>query len=94
LVKIASFIKDSIREYDLAARIGGDEFVILCLINNENEVSQIIKRLNETIYIDEANGAKISISTGQACLEPDIECSLESVINRADNKMYENKRSK
>ncbi len=94
LVKAAMFIKDTIREYDLAARIGGDEFAIFCLTNDQDEVSTIIERLSGSICIGKSNETCFTMSIGQAYVEPNTEYDLEELISRADTDMYQQKRSK
>ena len=96
LISTATRIKSNLREFDLAARIGGDEFAaILDHVKNEEEViataDRVINELREVLEID---GVKIdfSASIGIAVF-PDHASDLESLIKHADIACYRAKDS-
>jgi diguanylate cyclase (GGDEF)-like protein len=80
---------------DVAARVGGDEFLFLLSdVGNEESVARAAKRLIESIsrpYKVEDREINISCSVGIA-LYPDS-CSHTKLIARADAAMYSAKRS-
>ena len=95
LVAVAERLKDSIREADTIARIGGDEFTIL-LRNTSSQsdikttVEKIQTALNQPIILSD-NEVKISASIGitmipQDGTDPDI------LLTNADNALYESKK--
>jgi diguanylate cyclase (GGDEF)-like protein/PAS domain S-box-containing protein len=94
---LAKILHNSIREYDLAGRIGGDEFAIW--LDDANDV--IAMRRGESIVEDCKKLAEfsanektpLSVSAGIAVYDPDTQESLEDLVVRADQAMYEAKRN-
>ncbi|ADO76258.1 GGDEF domain-containing protein [Halanaerobium praevalens] len=94
LKKIAKRLENNLKENDITARIGGDEFLAaLANLNSETEIIQITKRLiaelENPIVIREIE-IPMSISLGIS-IYPDDAQGLESLIKKADSKMYEAK---
>jgi two-component system, cell cycle response regulator len=89
---VASVLRQTFRESDLVARMGGDEFAILAADVPENELGTLLTRL--TGKIEELNAActshvyPLSISVGSALLDPGDAASVEELIERADSHMY------
>ena len=96
LIETAQRIKRNLRENDLAARIGGDEFAaILTAVQDESEVissaDRIIKELRQELHI---NGAQIDFSASIGiAIFPDHANDLESLIKHADIACYRAKDS-
>lgn len=95
LMTVSGILLDSIRADDLAARIGGDEFVVL--LENIHEYGDTVKcmdRMQEKLRsIFEINNIPIVIrsSIGSAVF-PDDGDQLEQLIEKADERMYEHKK--
>lgn len=77
-------------------RIGGDEFTVI--LQNADYYDRL-ELLREFDHLADAHNAtvelpweKICISKGMAEYDPDADQSVESVVHRADELMYENKR--
>ena len=85
LLKIANAIRNNISKKDEAYRVGGDEFTLL-LYGGENEIIEVIKKINLEV-ID--NG--YSIAVGYEYF--DGKTDFEKIYNSADQKMYINKRA-
>ena len=94
LIQLAKRLQSSIREQDLVARLGGDEFV--CLLSKANrqtaeEIANRIKQeLSSPIQIYEYE-FKITPSIGIS-LFPQHGKSIEELIKKADNAMYQSKK--
>jgi len=96
LITTAERIKRNLREFDLAARIGGDEFAaILDHVRDENEVittaDRVISELRQELEID---GIKVDFSASIGiALYPDHANDIESLIKHADIACYRAKDS-
>lgn len=95
LLRRASRVLESVvRTSDLAARIGGDEFAILLYDTDESSALTVIDRLRDAVQLDNAHttdGCTLSLSVGLATAGPTE--TLVDVIERADRRMLEAKRS-
>jgi diguanylate cyclase (GGDEF)-like protein len=93
---VAERIQHSIRNSDTAARIGGDEFlVILPSAGTRSDIGEVAERIAVAVRqpIDHETGTlSISCSIGIA-LWPDDDSDVEKVRGRADAAMYRAKRS-
>jgi diguanylate cyclase (GGDEF)-like protein len=97
LTTIAQRLVASSRNCDTAARVGGDEFVlILESIHDVAEVAgiahKLLTALSEDIQIDEVNTVSVGASIGVA-LYPDDGDALSQMLSVADLAMYECKSS-
>ena len=98
LVTLASVFPEAIREnIDLAARFGGDEFVILLPgvdVREAHRVGERIRRMVETspqIQQECARDIHISISCGTATMVPTELDSPTDLILKADKALYDAK---
>jgi diguanylate cyclase (GGDEF)-like protein len=96
LITLANILKKTFRESDIVARIGGDEFVVLSEITDENgEI--LMSRLNENIKDYNAQGSRrytLSISVGTTQLDPNYPIPIDELLSKADALMYTQKRGK
>ncbi len=89
LKKVVEIIKKNIREYDLLARYGGDEFILFFDTENKKVVEKILKRIVKKINY-QFEKYKISASYGLA-IYPDDSEDVNELLRIADEKMYEQK---
>jgi len=97
LIEVASILKKVFRESDIVARIGGDEFAVLGLVAEKSDIVALESRLQEQIAIHNAYENRdytISLSVGIACGDPENRYSIDDLMSRADQLMYEQKRRK
>jgi diguanylate cyclase (GGDEF)-like protein len=97
LIAIAAVIKNTCRESDIIARIGGDEFVILGVDMCKGSCDNLIGRLQENLNNYNAkilHPYKLSISFGIVTSDPANPRSIDELINQADKLMYEQKQKK
>ncbi|PMP85803.1 MAG: hypothetical protein C0174_03370 [Thermodesulfobium narugense] len=71
---IAKILKSALRDSDLLARFGGDEFVALVVCNSQSNTDQILNRISKKIH--DLNSSKIlnfnlSVSCGISEVKPD-----------------------
>lgn len=83
-------LKRAIRSTDLAARIGGDEFMVMLLECPEDKVQIFLNRLGNVEIELEGKKQPLGISTGWAtCQKGD---QPETLMDRADKSLYARKR--
>ncbi len=98
LMDVANVIKDTYRDPDIIARIGGDEFVILAIEGtSESSAENLCTRLNQNLEF--YNGRRerpyiLSLCLGVVRYDPDRPTSVEALIAEADKRMYEEKNRK
>jgi diguanylate cyclase (GGDEF)-like protein len=97
LIDIANILKQSFRESDIIARIGGDEFVVFPIETSEESVNIIQSRLKnqfDTHVADNGTIYKLSVSTGIAYYDPEKPCTIDELLNQTDKLMYKQKKQK
>lgn len=96
LIDTASILKETFRESDIIARIGGDEFVVLVIEASKANVENLATRLQENLkaYAKGNRRYRLSASMGIAHYYPGQPCSIDDLLARADALMYEHKRGK
>ncbi len=75
-----------------AARIGGDEFVVLLLGHDEAATRKVLDNIHSLLELNNQyyGGVALSVSAGEAtCRNPD---ALEQALKDADRSLYEDKR--
>ncbi len=95
LQMVATGLKKCCRAHDLVARLGGDEFVLV-LSEPGDYPKTLMNRISEVAAQAGAEiGCKtpISISSGYAVYPLDAQ-DAESLLEKADERMYENKRQR
>jgi two-component system cell cycle response regulator len=97
LIETAKILRETFRQSDIIARIGGDEFIAVLIGTTEAYADTIISRLRKNVDIlnEKINHSyKFSISTGIACYNPEFPSSIVELLHHADKSMYEQKRYK
>jgi len=95
LQHLANVIQDTLRPTDIAARFGGEEFVILLPDTNIDDAVETISRLQRALtkqfFLGNNERLLITFSAGVALFKETEEQA--EVLNRADQAMYLAKKS-
>jgi diguanylate cyclase (GGDEF)-like protein len=83
------------RDTDLAARFGGEEFVLLILENEGKETAKIAEVLRQRIetspfYVD-GKSFPVTVSIGVASIQPSQKTDSRQLIEQADTALYKAK---
>lgn len=87
-------LKASFREADTIARVGGDEFVVLCVQENPHKALQRLKEHAALQNQRKNRPYQLSYSCGWACSDTASPGIIERLMMKADMNMYQDKRSK
>ncbi len=85
IMYLAAKLKQSVRETDEIARIGGDEFAVLLHHTTAEQANQLMSRISNAI--DHSAEFTLTISVGVAQMETDWQASF----NNADSALYQAK---
>jgi diguanylate cyclase (GGDEF)-like protein len=93
---VGSLLRHAVRETDIAARYGGDEFLLILPAASLEQGDQIAERVI-TLFAQQAKilpapGQPMAISAGLASLEAHTPNDLPELIRLADDALYEAKR--
>ncbi|WMS87004.1 diguanylate cyclase [Pleionea litopenaei] len=98
LVHVAKQIKACVRQDDMACRWGGDEFVLILNLNAKDPVLRIAEQLNERItapYFLSKVKKQVTVGASMGvALYPQDGDTMDLVLHRADDAMYQVKREK
>lgn len=94
LKEMARCMKDVTRDFDLLARFGGDEFVLLMTNTNASDAKALIQRIDQAIKknIVRSGDHEIRVSASFGIHQLNGEENLEKVLIEADRRLYEAKR--
>jgi diguanylate cyclase (GGDEF)-like protein len=98
LSEIGAFIRERIRKVDMAARYGGDEFIILLPATDKKGAFIMASKLHQQLQAhrflaDEGEGTHVTASFGLANFPADAE-TKEDLIRLADMAMYRAKENR
>ncbi|QBZ84068.1 putative signaling protein [Hydrogenovibrio crunogenus] len=96
LKNVSTIIQEVLRDYDIIARVGGDEFVIVLNYYQSNfelthVINRILDRISEVHMVD-SHPVKVSASIGVVCFPKDGD-NISALMKNADIAMYEAKNS-
>lgn len=95
LKKFSRCLQRALGENEFCARIGGDEFAAVLIIDHPDRAETFREKLNQNIWEENArieNNYRLDYSMG-ICLVSEQETFMES-MRKADERMYKNKKGK
>jgi len=97
IIAIANILRSTLRDSDIVARIGGDEFAGLMINSNTEDASAMVDRLQSEVETWNRAATKpfsLAVSIGLVQYDPQQPSSLENLLALADNRMYTAKKRK
>ena len=97
LAEAAELLRETFRDCDVIARVGGDEFAVLTMDSTPEDAAAMIDRLADRVSAHNAwleREFKISLSTGVAFYDGARPSSVGVLLAEADAWMYTHKREK
>ncbi|MBI5073906.1 MAG: GGDEF domain-containing protein [Nitrospirae bacterium] len=97
IAEMAAILKETFRESDIIARVGGDEFVAVPVGTTGETVAVIADRINRNIELhntERARSYRLSLSFGIVDYKPDSPVSIDELLFQGDALMYEQKNRK
>lgn len=91
LEKLAGVLKDSCRSEDIAARFGGEEFVVILSHCNESDALNKAENIRTQIAAIPFDEFSITASIGVVCLPEGGGCDFKGLFELADKALYKAK---
>ncbi len=90
LIEFGNLLKRTLRQDDIIARAGGDEFVVLLPKTDQARVLDLVQRIREAMALVKPQRFKLSASIGSAT-KSDPSTPMTEVYKAADDLMYTHK---
>lgn len=96
LQEVAKRLQQCCRPTDLAVRVGGDEFLMIFEdISSEQQAVELQQRLQQKLNQPyDYKGSSLNVTASLGMLRVDANLELESVLEQADQAMYQEKQRK
>ncbi len=98
LVHVAQLLRDGVRNTDMVARIGGEEFMVLMPQTDIDAAAVLAEKLRQllrrtAVQVNSDLAVTITASFGVACMPGGHDGSVTALYAAADNALYEAKRA-
>lgn len=93
LREVAYLLRKELRAFDLAYRLGGEEFLILLPGADPESTAQIAEKLREAVAAEPLAGVPITMSFGVAASRRGSRFDYDAVFAQADAALYRAKRN-
>lgn len=91
MLYLSSILPAEIRVFDLVARFGGDEFIIMLIHVHQEQAYEIAERIRERVSQSpmtfESRTFNVQLSVGVASFDPKDD-NLKTILKRADTALY------
>jgi len=97
LKEVSEILHETFRDSDIVGRLGGDEFVALAVNCLDSSGDVLLRRLDERLEQHNQGGKRpfvLSLGRGVARFDPHNPKSLQQLLDEADVRLYEDKRSR
>ncbi len=94
LQELATILKRQVRQEDLAVRMGGDEFLMICPLARESDLEVLRRRLLVAAAKVNLETGPLLFSTGLAERDPHVMKTPEDLLRAADQKLMRIKRGR
>jgi diguanylate cyclase (GGDEF)-like protein len=98
IVDISNLLRKTFRTSDIIARIGGDEFTVIITDPRSPSIEKTVARhIQDNLGIHNeqtGKGYTLSVSMGMVHYDPEQPFSVEELLARADELMYEHKQNR
>lgn len=97
LIETAKILRKTFRKADVIGRMGGDEFAVLALSGMHQNPEVLKARLERNIKEfnnSHQSGFQISLSVGLANYDPKSQATIDDLLSKADERMYQEKSGK
>lgn len=90
---LADQLRNTVRESDFVARVGGEEFLVLLPATGLDEAGLVAEKIRQTVELaTNPAGKRLTISVGVAAASPEDE-NEDTCVLKADQMLYEAKRA-
>lgn len=95
IAAVAATLSSAVRPLDAAVRWGGEEFILMCpnIANALGSIAERIRMMVEHSWVELEDGRSLSVTISVGAARATKSDSLESLVKRADARMYEAKNS-
>jgi len=83
---LAGLLREQLRASDLAARYGGDEFVVILAETNANRASAVAYKLETAVTAAFGPESGVSVSIGYGAFEPGM--TPDTLLRAADQALH------
>jgi len=93
LKSVADILNKNVRASDTAARIGGEEFVIVCLEKNKDDAMQLAERIRKEVaeqtFVYQGKAFQLTMSAGVSSVTNNE--SIDQILKQSDKALYKAK---